>query len=117
MTVEQVRTSRAQRQAQTREKLIAVARELFLDLFAELADILPADGIDNTLAAHPAEHGKDARGAWLAGGNERGKRLAEALDVANGLLRLAFAGDHQVLETHHVVVVQVDGIDRQLGGR
>lgn len=31
MTVEQVRTSRAQRQAQTREKLIAVAREMFLD--------------------------------------------------------------------------------------
>src|SRR5215213_6530176 len=32
MTVEQVRTSRAQRQAQTREKLIDVARELFLDV-------------------------------------------------------------------------------------
>ena len=32
MTVEQTRTSRAQRQAQTREKLIEVARELFLDV-------------------------------------------------------------------------------------
>ena len=32
MTVDQVRTSRAQRQAQTREKLIAVAREMFLDV-------------------------------------------------------------------------------------
>ena len=32
MSVDQVRTSRAQRQAQTREKLIAVAREMFLDV-------------------------------------------------------------------------------------
>jgi AcrR family transcriptional regulator len=31
VSVDQVRTSRAQRQAQTREKLIAVAREMFLD--------------------------------------------------------------------------------------
>ena len=32
VSVDQVRTSRAQRQAQTREKLIAVAREMFLDV-------------------------------------------------------------------------------------
>ena len=32
MTVDQVRQSRAQRQAQTREKLIEVAREMFLDV-------------------------------------------------------------------------------------
>ena len=32
MTIDQVRPSRAQRQAQTREKLIEVAREMFLDV-------------------------------------------------------------------------------------